>query len=159
MSFRYRIVDTLSIRDHTRADYRYDGVFVCTSFWCPSNNRALEYTNRHSIRAVDRGSYRNLLYSREVARGSDGDEKGETRGWGYSMAYEEGKRTGDRKRLDEWRQCCWWWWWWLLAGRIQPRGLAGGTVLTHPYAVHRRRRGCVRFAESAIKCIATVVFV
>jgi len=51
-------------------------VFVCTSFWCPSNNRALEYTNRHSIRTVDRGSYRNLLYSREVARGSDGGAKG-----------------------------------------------------------------------------------
>lgn len=67
------------MHDHTRADYRYDTVFVCKSFWCPSNNRALEYTNRHSIRAVDRGSYRNLLYSREVARGSDekGDEKGE----------------------------------------------------------------------------------
>jgi len=24
-------------------------------------------------------------------------------------------------------------WWWLLAGRIQLRGLAGSTVLTHPH--------------------------
>lgn len=33
----------------------------------PANNRTLEYTNSHSIRRVDRGSYRNLLCSREVA--------------------------------------------------------------------------------------------
>ena len=38
---------------------------------CPANNRTLEYTNSHSIRGVDRGSYRNLLCSREVA--TDGE--------------------------------------------------------------------------------------
>lgn len=35
----------------------------------PANNRTLEYTNSHWIRAVDRGSYRNPLCSREDATG------------------------------------------------------------------------------------------
>lgn len=86
----------------------------------PSNNRALEYTNRHSIRAVDRGSYRNLLCSREVARegraGKERNEGGETgrdesagrREGGGARRARERERAGGGKRLDEWRRCCWW---------------------------------------------------
>lgn len=71
----YRIADASPMCGHTHIDYGR-GESVCISSWCPSNNRALEYTNRHSIRAVDRGSYRNLLYSGEVARGSEGAKRG-----------------------------------------------------------------------------------
>lgn len=108
MPSRYRAsADTLSMCE-VYARGLPSRVFVCTSSRCPSNNRALEYTNRHSIRAVDRGSYRNLLYSREVARGSDGDGKGERRGekgkredgairWHTRKG--ESKRTGDRESV------------------------------------------------------------
>lgn len=66
----------------------------------PANNRTLEYTNRHSIRAVDRGSYRNLLCSGEVATAvgtgcalGPGGEGGRVEGNGEKeVAAENGRR-------------------------------------------------------------------
>lgn len=79
---------------------------------CPANNRTLEYTNRHSIRAVDRGSYRNLLCSREVAAAGGGEGRAggsaeRARGNGVTSREEEGQNRrserGMRNRESGWK--------------------------------------------------------